>query len=93
MTHRDDNYGIGWDNTEQHMTKDNLVVRIEREIILSHLSDSRPCEVCEYSILAHDWVDMDQDGFVVHCSIAERTLVVGFVTDTLLDATRAEDYS
>lgn len=34
--------------------------------------DGSPCEACGGNVRLHEWADLDDFGFVEHCSVAER---------------------
>lgn len=51
----------------ERLNKD-LLEKIYSRTGAVHWIDESPCEVCDKPMLGHEWVEMDEMGFVMHCS-------------------------
>jgi len=55
------------------------IKRIYQTDLLGFSINGHPCEKCYSHMHAHEWVDLDENGFAVHCSNAEAGLTEVFV--------------
>lgn len=51
------------------IAKQNGLMYCDTQYIRCHLSDSQPCEVCNISLIEHEWVELNENGMVDRCSV------------------------